>query len=499
MAIQGGSVQLGPWTGGVIYNRPAEDVGPEELSSMENCRINPAGAVEKRKGFANYQGASTVGGTTAVTGVHEFEYTSSASVVVITAGAAIYKYDSGWSAITGSVTITAGDDNNYKFVTTGEKDTNNRMVAVNGVNPPLVWNASGNVAVLDLDSRFTYASEVAWWDNRLWMGNTNAHDNRIWRSNILDIETWGATDFYNMSEAITALVPMQNSLSIHTRGGIHTLTPTGNSTIPFQQQQTTQAGTIASRGCLTLPNERQIFVRPDGIYMWSGSDQINKISYQLDDGYWTSLNSARLEFIHAVYYASVNEVWFFVPYGTSTKMNHVIIYNERFDTWYGPYSGFDRGSSGIVDNKPHAGAFDGKLYDMVSTNDNDDGTSISANFITGSVAPQGGETRLRWLYSRTFFDDAGDYNVLVTQESGGLIGTSENLNMGQGAFKLGSSKLDQDKMGSLRMLSGDLNMQGYDSQSSLQYQNNNSNQFFRIRRAHMIYQPIGKMRRSAQL
>ncbi len=54
MPYQGGSIQLGPWTEGVVYNRPPEDVAANELSSMRNCRINAAGAVEKRKGFASF-------------------------------------------------------------------------------------------------------------------------------------------------------------------------------------------------------------------------------------------------------------------------------------------------------------------------------------------------------------------------------------------------------------------------------------------------------------
>lgn len=497
MAYQGGSIQLGPWTGGVIYNRPAEDVAANELSSMRNCRINAAGAVEKRKGFASYENESAIAGDPTVTGVHEYDYTSSSSYTVITAATKMYYYNSGWSDITGSLTITAGDDNNFQFVTTGEKASgNNRMVATNGVDAPIVWGGTGNAAALNLDGRFTTAKCVAWWDNRLWLANTNANDNRVWRSDILDIETWGATNYYNVGEEITALVPMQNSLAIHTRNGIYTLTPTGNASIPFQLQQRTQAGTIASRGCLTLPNERQVFVRSDGVYMWAGSEEINKISYALDDGFWPDLNDARLEYIHALYYPSVNEVWFFIPEGGQTRMNRCIIYNERFDIWFGPYTGFERGCSALVDNLPHAGGFDGKLYNMVSQVYNDEGQPIASDFVTGAPAPAGGDVRLRWLYNRTYFDETGDYNLLIVQESGGLVATSTNLNLQTAGFQLDVSQLDNDKLGSLRMVSADSDLSGYDAQCSLQFVNNNSNEFFRIRRSHMVYRPIGRVRKS---
>ena len=154
----------------------------------EMCIRDRAGAVEKRKGYASYEGVAAITGTPTITGVHDYAYNSTSNYTVITAGATIQYYNSGWQAITGSVTITAGDDNNFEFVTTGEKESsNNRMVAVNGVNPPIEWAGSGNLAALDLDSRFTTASHVAWWDNRLWLGNTNANANRVWRLSLIHI------------------------------------------------------------------------------------------------------------------------------------------------------------------------------------------------------------------------------------------------------------------------------------------------------------------------
>ena len=49
MAIrEADDIQLGPWgtDGGVRYDLAVEDVSETEISSMENMRINSAGAVE---------------------------------------------------------------------------------------------------------------------------------------------------------------------------------------------------------------------------------------------------------------------------------------------------------------------------------------------------------------------------------------------------------------------------------------------------------------------
>ena len=45
MAISAATVQYGPWLKGVRYDQPAEDLGPNALFSMTNCRGGQAGQV----------------------------------------------------------------------------------------------------------------------------------------------------------------------------------------------------------------------------------------------------------------------------------------------------------------------------------------------------------------------------------------------------------------------------------------------------------------------
>ena len=45
MAITANTVQYGPWSKGVRYDQPAEDLGANALYSMTNCRIGQAGEV----------------------------------------------------------------------------------------------------------------------------------------------------------------------------------------------------------------------------------------------------------------------------------------------------------------------------------------------------------------------------------------------------------------------------------------------------------------------
>ena len=509
MAIRAGDIQYGPWTGGVWYSRPEEDVAVEEISAMENTRIQAAGAVEKRLGTASYKSAANISLDPTLTMCAQFTVPPSTEYVVIVAGTAIYKYASGWSPITGSVTVTAGDDYTFEWAADEGSGT---LFATNGYDVPFKWTGSGNAAVVDVDSRFDRADHVAHWDNRVWWGSTGTDYDRLWFSDTADIDTVGATSFYQFGHRITALVSTRNALSVHTSGGIFTMVPTGNSQIPYQQQQRTSRAALHGRAVVVLPGDRQLMVREDGIYEWDGGDDVEKKSFALDLGYWPHLNDSRLVESFSLYYPAEAEAWFWVPYGTGqTEMNQIIVYSDRHDCWFGPYSGsgayFDRNCAALIDQTPHAGTLDssgdigGKLEDHAPANtyndddDTSDGTAIRAYFRTGAPAPSGSAERVRWLYSRTYFDATGDYNITVNQESSGISGTTRTLNVAGGGFILNSSKTDEEELGTVRMLAQDLDMSEYDPHSSLKFTNNSRDELFRIRRTHPVYKDIGKKRR----
>lgn len=95
-------------------------------------------------------------------------------------------------------------------------------------------------------------------------------------------------------------MPVSDALAIHTADGIHTLTPTGNATIPYQLQQQTQQAGLSGRSILTVPGNKQFFVQEEGVYEWDGNTEVTKASVNLDDGYWSRLNEAKLNNTFAV-------------------------------------------------------------------------------------------------------------------------------------------------------------------------------------------------------
>lgn len=497
------AIDYGPFDGGVVYSRAVEDIELNELSSMENARLGMGGFVEKRRGFSKYQSLAALAGTPTITACGEFHEPGQAEIDFIVAGAAFYEYSSSaWTDKTGGITITAGDDNVFEWAR-----AHNKLILTNGVDGVIKWTGAGdNIANITMPGSAVRASHCAYWDNRLWLGNTEDDDDRTWYSDNDDVDAWGANSSYDYGAPVTGLEPFQNSLSVHTEDGIWTLTPTGNAEHPYSKQQRVgsnpnlpvQGGAVSGRAILSLPDNRQIYIGRNGVYQWTGGDEIEKISGALDIGYWPELNASRLQYSFAIFFALHNEAWFFLPYGSSqTKMNHVMIYNTEMEVWFGPYTGFTRSCAAIIDDLPHAGGFGGLLYNhWTSDTYNDDGTAISSYFRTGAPPPEEEHTtRNRWLYARTYFDNTGDYDVTVEQESSGVAGSSQTINVSGGGAALDGFELDVSTLGTLRMLSQDSELTGYDPHTSLKYINNNSDEFYRVRHVHPHYKRLGKRRK----
>ena len=71
----------------------------------------------------------------------------------------------------------------------------------------------------------------------------------------------------------------------------------------------------------------------------------------------------------------------------------------------------------------------------------------------------------------------------------------ETINVLGGKVAIDSFVLGQDLLGTVRMLSIDSDLSGYDPHTSLKYTNNTKDEFFRIRHVHPHYKEIGKRRK----
>jgi len=492
MPLPGTSLQIGPWTGSVRYDLAVEEVGAHEVFDMENVRLGKSDQMESRQGTESYKGEAAISGTPTLTMAKNFRISSSSTQVVIVHGAVISKYDSGYSAITGSVTVTAGDDNTWERV-----NANGVLVATNGVDTNAwKYTGTGNASDLDDDARFTKGKHIAWFDNRLWIANVNGATGQVWYSDIAAIETWGATSFFNFGGEVLGIVPRANELVVHTTIGLFTLIATGNAEVPYLPNQrtgvTSDGGPLAGvdgRSCVVLPNDTQLCVLNDGIYQYKGGAEFMKISGPLDGRYWDNINVSRLPQAFAGVFPFENEAWFVLPFGaTQVNPNSIVCYNYLKERWHGPYNGWERNCMALIDEKMHLGDFGGFLLDHDDAGNNDQGASINTFAEHGAPAPLGDE-KVRWLKARHFFDTQGDYTMTYTQMGEDIDGQAETIDLDSPGFTLGDEL--GTRLASSAQSSQDTRLLDRSMQMSGRLANNSVDQRWSHRKIFLRYKRLG--------
>jgi len=496
----------GPWFRGNDYSRPADQLDANTLYASENVMIGNAGQAEKRQGVAAIN-SSSLNSDATVTALGRHPFTAGAKEYAI-AGDKFYEDIDGTPLDrTNGKTITAGDDNVYSLVNAG-----GTLIGHNGVSGDdlIKWSASGNIATLDVDSRFTTAEFWEYWDRRAWAAYTNNAADELWHSDSGDNETWAATSFFNTGFNLTGVRRWSNGILVHMEQALALFQPTGIAATPYRKNDIVLGedngglgGSVSGYAIVNVPYVGQCFPRRDGIYTFAGG-KIEKISEKLDGGrYWDTINKDRLQESFAQIYPNRNEVWFWLPYGSGqTNMNHVMVLNYRLTrqngepTWYGPYVDLTRNCAALVDDLPSFGGFDGFAYKH-DTGNADVAVAIDAYFETGSPPPHGGTIDVKWKKNRVFFEVKGSYEIEVQEQSTDVAANTETIEMGgtydaiETSFTIGKSKIAGEGI----VEYADLDLSGSSPFKKLRFRNPNASEPFSIRRAELNYETTGAVRR----
>jgi hypothetical protein len=79
--------------------------------------------------------------------------------------------------------------------------------------------------------------------------------------------------------------------------------------------------------------------------------------------------------------------------------------------------------------------------------------------------------------------------------SSGIVGQTQTVTQQGAGFNLNTDELDTGKLGSVRVLSRDSELSGYDPHSSITVSQNVSAEWFRIRRIVQVYKDLGIKRK----
>lgn len=502
---------LGPWHGGVDYSKPSEELTKNQLHDMNNTVIGKAGEAAKRLGCAEYN-SSAANGTSTLTACGQQRFTAASIREFAISGNKFFEGNSGtFTDRTGSMTISAGDDYTWSLV-----NARGTLVGHNGKSGDslIKWSAAGgNLAAWDVDSRFSTAKWVEWFDNRVWAGNLSSGTNWVWYSDINDPETFGANNYFVFGADIEGISQYMGTLVVYTDISISQLIPTGNSDTPYRRVDIAVSnaggvGPVSGRSIINIPNAGQCFVRNDGVWLFDGTRNITKISHALDGlRYWDTIRKSRLPQCFVVPNWMRDEIWFVWAHGGSqTDNNHIMRYDYSRRIWYGPDNGaatFNRNCGAYFDDLPHLGGYDTGTLFKHETGDTDHTssatTAIDASFETASPAPAGGDVSIRWTYARTYFTlQTAENSVQIRQVSPDEPSNTESLDMGSkydavGNYTIGTSEiLPPDAV-----RSGDTDLWGYDPHTRLEYRNGNASEDFKIRKVDLQGITIGRLRKAS--
>ena len=355
-------VELGPFTGGVRFDKAREDLEPNELAYCRNGRLDAQGRLSKRPGITRQQDYS---GTVHLLG--EFEDTSGTRHNFAVVGAVFYGGASNQNDRTGALTVGGA--------TTVFTNANGTAYFADGTNAGYKWaGETNNIEAWSMPTSFTKPEFVIFWDNRLWCASDAGTDEDIvWRSQAGGYETWEGS--YTLGQKILALSIHQDQLLAHTETGMWQFTPTGDANTPYELEQVAARGVVAKRGVVTYSDGSSIGVFRNGIYRWEDPRRLEKVSHALDIGYWEERYGKHSgdspANIDAVYYPTDEEVWF--TFGGNSENIDVFALREIDGdwVWMGPW----QYSTDVVvgsftalglqsSNRMRAGTDEGEIFSM---------------------------------------------------------------------------------------------------------------------------------------
>jgi hypothetical protein len=344
-----------------------EDESPTALAQSDLRRARnvylEGAALSSRKGAQRFQSSAINSGAAGV-GVWELIRSSGASRDILSVfGDKLYKDSKTTSPtdITGSVTITAGQDNHVAFTL-----FNDIAFMANGVDPVWRWDGSGNATVV-AGSPPVFRTMAARW-NRLFgaaAGRTIRYcaigDPTSWPAgNTVAAILGDASSAIEGRDFIYQLGHLGDSLFVGLSNSIGRVLYTGDATTPFRYIQIADFGALGEHSYVAVGSNGYFLSRYGVHFIQPSSTSIDyetsNISGRRLTRFWRELNKARLDDAHGrLFYTAAGNLlvlWSLTTAG-NTQHDQVLVMdvsdgpgNERFFQW----SGWNANALGVVQN-----------------------------------------------------------------------------------------------------------------------------------------------------
>ncbi len=404
MAYRGREIPVFDLSGGQASNRPVTALQLNQALEVDNVHAIPGGGVELRQGDTEVN-SSAFGGGTAFTGLQYYRQSDDDEFLVGVAGTAIGKmdYSAGepdgtWDTITGSVTVTTGQDNTWTSFVAGDD-----VYFVGGApNVPFKWTGTGNAATFGTG---TPSGDFGFFhNNRIFIGV--ASTSVLTNSTLTDIEDFTGDGSQNTTvdaqdgDDLIGAAPLNTDVVLlFKQNSIHQLL---TAQFPFSRfplfPKRRDGGTGAVGKHAIVVNEGlAYFITPQARMKATNGAEIIDFPADMDD-VWDAIPKNRLPFIQGYVEQGKNfrHIKWVVTASGGTTNSLAIIWDLDNKSWWQYSTGHDVNAqtTDTTDNIVYAGHYDGKAYKK----------NVSATYTDASESSAGvsGFWRWGWQTNRSF-------------------------------------------------------------------------------------------------
>lgn len=377
MSRRSKGVVFSDFSGGLNADASPTTLELNQALDLDNVILLPKSGFKKRNGNSTYNSSAMASGA-AVHGLGYYRQSDGDEWLMAITGTALFKseFDGTMDTITGSLTITTGQDNIWTY-----EQMNDIAIFVGGnraADVPIKWSGSGNGAALGGTppvGKFCIKG-----NNRLFIGNTVANPSRIYWSILGNPEDWsgsgsGSQDVStnDKDQLVGAVLLSNDHLLVFKQNSIHELVIR---TAPFPLFPL-----FSNVGSICPPVDVDgiaFFITPeprmkatDGTKIIDFPDTINSI--------WDGLVKTRLQYIQGVYDRVRRLVMWFCSSGGSSTNNYCIAWDLDRKAWLKFTTGHDMNVISIMkDRTLYGGAYDGKVYELNDSDETNDASEGGA-------------------------------------------------------------------------------------------------------------------------
>lgn len=459
---------IGPFgfMGGLNSNAATNTIGKDQMSDAQDVYL-VEGDLLKRPGSRTLN-ASAISGTPAVTGITDWQTAAGQRYQVVTAGTKIFQTaDLGTTLtdITGAVSITSGATNQSTWAS-----LNNILVRCGGPDVPIKWTGTGNAA--NLGGSPPTGNLCYTVNNFLFISGVSSLPSRVYYSNVIDPETWGASNYVDFrkddGDKVTALSGMDQSLVIFKRNSIGkfdttSLTISGSTTLGPLYTSVPGTGCVGPTALDVLPDGKIVFLSTNShVYLYDGS-VLEDIGDPLPpkSNIQDKLNNlVLLQYTVIRYYPTKKQIWISGINSGSSTNNIILVFDYTRHVWLAPFTNINANAmAACIDTRSTinhpviflTGNFAGQVYEQDFGNTNPENSSSSTidgyGTVTIQFSGQGANFIPRSLIVPTEYE--GAYNVEVNYGYNGFtqVPTSTLMSVNvSGAIGLDSFVLDTNTL-----------------------------------------------------